>query len=326
MYNPIFLKKYFSRLSTLLFFMFFAKLTFAVGEIKNTPIDFTDLKKYALLSDAAYNTPEEIQKQLKSTNYRLSHYGNIADIEISYFLATNDIDKNQVISVRGTSNIENAFVDIALKLLLDKHTGIRLHNGFSLAAEKVYKAIQTKIKPGYTLSTTGHSLGGAVALILAMHLDTDKVKIDQVVTFGQPKVTNVAGANKFEHLKIIRLVTPRDLVPLVPPFDPVDLNNIDIYWHLGKEIVLLENKNYAVLEGVNSMLRATRFTQEALSEKNLHNHKMTLYIKLLNDKIPNAKQVPYKNNFNLFNLFGSRYQVIPSIKVVNEAAAATVRI
>ncbi|VAW66321.1 hypothetical protein MNBD_GAMMA10-1089, partial [hydrothermal vent metagenome] len=57
--------------------------------------------------------------------------------------------------------------------------------------------------------------------------------------------------------------------------------------------------------GINSMLRATRFTQQALSEKNLHSHKMNLYIELLDKKIPTAKLMPYKNSFNLFNLFGA---------------------
>jgi len=35
----------------------------------------------------------------------------------------------------------------------------------------------------------------------------------------------------------------------------MDINNFDIYWHLGKEIVLLKGYDYAVLEGVKSMMR-----------------------------------------------------------------------
>ena len=238
-------------------------------------------------------------------NYTLSHYSSIPDIEISYFLLTNELSKTHIIAVRGTSNIENAFVDIALKLTMDEHVGIRLHNGFSQAAQAIYKEIKPKINADYLINTTGHSLGGAVALILAMYLDNDDFNTGQVITFGQPKVTNIPGANKFQHLNITRVVTPKDLVPLVPPFDPVDIKNLDIYWHTGREVILFPDTTYATLQGISSMLRATKFTQEPLSENNLKNHRMTLYIELINKKIPSAKLVPFKNDFNLFNLFGS---------------------
>ena len=100
-------------------------------------------------------------------------------------------------------------------------------------------------------------------------------------------------------------MTPKDLVPLVPLFDPLDINNIDIFWHAGKEVILLEDNQYAVLEGVESMLRAMRFTQQLLTEENLQHHQMSLYLQLLESKIDSAENVSYENSFNLFNLFGS---------------------
>ena len=144
-----------------------------------------------------------------------------------------------------------------------------------------------------------------MALVLAKYLETDNYRVGTVITFGQPKVTNLAGAKTFQNLNITRVVTPLDLVPLVPPFDPLDINNLDIYWHSGQEVLLLENKQYSILEGVNSMLRTTKFTQKQLTEDNLHNHKMTFYLELLHKKKLSNELVPYKNNFNLFNLFGS---------------------
>jgi len=207
---------------------------------RQSNVDFSDLKKFAEFAAASYQPPAEIAILCKQKGFTLDQYNSIADIKISYFLATDRLNKTQIISVRGTSNIENALVDIALKLVLDKHTGIQLHHGFSVAAEAIYAEIQPKLKADYTISTTGHSLGGAVALILAMHLDIDQFKTGQIVTFGQPKVTSIAG-NKFQHLKINRVVTPEDLVP-----DPVDLNNIGIYWHAGREIILLDGNHYAL--------------------------------------------------------------------------------
>ena len=88
-------------------------------------------------------------------------------------------------------------VDILLKLRVDKKTGIPLHEGFSFAARQVYADLKPLLKTDYRIRTTGHSLGGAVALILAMYLDVDQFDIDHVITFGQPKVTNLCISIQF---------------------------------------------------------------------------------------------------------------------------------
>jgi|GEM_PF-512939 len=267
-------------------------------------VDFVLLQEQALLANAAYQTEDQARALAAANNYRLDFYQTIANLQIAFFLATNEADKTQVISIRGTSNIENAMVDVYLQLVEDRKTGLRLHHGFSLAARKIYAKLKPLLKAGYKINTTGHSLGGAVALILAIYLDADRFDIGQVTTFGQPKVTNAAGAAKIQHLNIIRVVTQLDLVPLVPLLDPLDINNLDIYWHAGIEVVLLTDNEYALLKGMDSMLRASRFTQKPLSEENLSNHQMTLYLEMLDARLTSAQLVPYQNNFNLFNLFG----------------------
>ena len=138
-----------------------------------------------------------------------------------------------------------------------------------------------------------------------MYLDANQFDIEQVITFGQPKVTNIFGANKIQHINLIRVVTPFDLVPLVPPLDPLDISNLDVYWHAGKEVILLTDNQYAILEGTDSMLRATRFTQKPLTEDNLNNHQMPLYLERIKAKTKSSKLVPYQTDLNLFNLFGS---------------------
>jgi pimeloyl-ACP methyl ester carboxylesterase len=246
-----------------------------------------------------------VRRLLEAKSYELDLFHTIADTQLSFFLATSEAQKVQVVSVRGTSNVENAMVDIALRLLADDKTGSRLHQGFAYAARQIYARLQPRLNPDYPIRTTGHSLGGAVALILAMYLDVDGFHVDRVVTFGQPKVTNLTGAVRMQHLDITRVVTPDDLVPLVPPFDPLDMQNIDIYWHAGREVLLLEGNRYALLEGADSMLRATKFTQKPLTENNVKNHYMDLYLGLVRAKLNSPRQVQYRNSFNLFNLFGN---------------------
>jgi len=268
-------------------------------------VDFVAIHQQASFANAAYLAEDKIRALIESVNYTLTLFKTVPNSQVSYFLATNMQTRTQVISVRGTSNIENAMVDILLKLRADQSAGILLHEGFSLAARQVYAELKPLLNKDYKIRTTGHSLGGAVALILAIYLDADQFNIDQVITFGQPKVTNIAGANKINHINIIRVVTPFDLVPLMPPLDPLDINNLDVYWHAGNEVILLNGNQYALLEGLDSMLRATRFTQQPFNQESMENHLMSVYLSLIDAKTKSSELVPYESNLNLFNLFGS---------------------
>lgn len=271
----------------------------------NDTARFETFYNYALVSDAAYYGKQKVEKTLASQGYALTASGELPGYGVSYFLATNDDLKQQLLAVRGTSNIENALVDVAFVLLPNDHTGIKLHQGFAKSADFIYDKVKTKLNRDYRIDTTGHSLGGAAALILAMYLDADGYDVGKVITFGQPKVTNIAGSRKYAHLDVTRVVTPKDMVPLVPPLDPMDLMNMNIYWHLGTEVVLYEDNTWSELEGVDSMMRATDFLNEMLSEKNLQHHFMTVYLNSITPKLANDKRVPYQNDFSISDWFGS---------------------
>ena len=277
--------------------------TLPAAELK--PVDFAVLQKHAMFAQAVYQNENHVRATVEAEGFTLTLLHTVPDTQISFFLATNALTKTQVISIRGTSNIDNAVHDMYLKLVADTKAGIRLHEGFSFLARKVYARLKPLLKPSFKINVTGHSMGGAVAVILALYLDGDQYDIEQVTTFGQPKVTNVTGAGKIQHINVVRVVTPLDLVPIVPLFDPLNINNIEVYWHSGKEIILLAGEQYAILEGTESMLRATGFTQRLLNEQNLQHHQMSLYLKLIAAKVQSSTLVPYRNTTNLFNLFGT---------------------
>ena len=256
------------------------------------------------MANAAYLPKQKAELIIVAQGFQLDHYSNVPGVEVNYFVATNHALKQHVIAVRGTANVENAIVDVSLKLLPDEHAKIALHQGFAQAAEGVYKAVKSALNKDYEISMTGHSLGGAVAMILSMYLDIDQYNLGPIITFGQPKITNVSGAKTFRHLDVTRVVTAQDLVPLVPPLDVMDIRKLDIYWHLGKEIILLEENNYAVLEGVKSMMRATKVINTTLSQENLAHHKMVGYLEQVERKSEAASLVPYDTSINLLKLFG----------------------
>lgn len=280
-------------------FIFFA-LMLIISPIQSAfaAQDFNLIKAQAQLSNDTYLEDSALKEQLLAQDQTLVHYSLIDTSQVSYFLSTqNGI---QTIAVRGTANLKNAIVDLSVSLQDDPVLDIKLHQGFASAARAIYADMKPYLKTDEPIHITGHSLGGAIAVILGMYLQQDNYQVSQVITFGQPKVTNVTGAKQFDSLPLIRVVTLHDIVPLVPPISPLQIKNLDIFWHMGQEVILMDNKEYAETSGVKSALRATKFTSSIPSEKNLNAHKMATYLGRINDLLEDPVEVPYKTEINLF--------------------------
>lgn len=269
-------------------------------QLVNAAQNFAEIKAQGVLSDDTYLAPSDLKKSLQKQQQTLVHEATIPSSEVSYFLS----EKNgiQTIAIRGTDNLENAMMDLDLELKPDTKLNIKLHQGFGSGAKAVYEDIQPFLQKNQPIHITGHSLGGAIAVVLAMYLEKDDYKVSQIITFGQPKVTNVTGATKFADLPLTRVVTLNDIVPLVPPISPMQIKDLDIYWHMGKEIILEGDKKYAETSGLKSMLRATKFTSSIPSEKNLQAHMMTTYLTLIDGLQTDSIEVPYKAGIDLFGI------------------------
>ena len=153
-------------------------------------IDFKDIYVYAKRSNTAYQNDTVIKSNYPST-VRINSPG---DTQVKYFLERNDKTHTQFITIRGTNNNKNLSDDLDITVRKDRTVDIPVHAGFILAARAVYNDLKPLLKPGYKTYVTGHSLGGAVAAILAIYLIEEGVKVERVVTFGQPRFTTVSGA------------------------------------------------------------------------------------------------------------------------------------
>jgi pimeloyl-ACP methyl ester carboxylesterase len=102
--------------------------------------------------------------------------------------------------------------------------GARFHRGFlealAMVWEKLLTAVdqaqKTKERP---LWITGHSLGGALALLAAWRFNRNFISVKEIVTFGAPMIGNDAAAKAFEQQfsgKIFRYVDLEDVVPHLP--------------------------------------------------------------------------------------------------------------
>lgn len=85
---------------------------------------------------------------------------------------------------------------------------------------------------------TGHSLGGALALVCAYDLvENEKAALDGVITFGQPLVAQKQLADYLDRLLLGRyahFVNETDIVPRVPPSPFVHCGSL--VWFKGNGI------------------------------------------------------------------------------------------
>jgi pimeloyl-ACP methyl ester carboxylesterase len=102
--------------------------------------------------------------------------------------------------------------------------GARFHRGFMTALADIWDPLFAAVdalqeKAERPLWLTGHSLGGALALLAAWRFQRKFVSVHQVYTFGAPMIGNAAAAQAFEKEfpgKIFRYIDDRDMVPRLP--------------------------------------------------------------------------------------------------------------
>lgn len=204
-------------------------------------IDFKKILHYAEMSKLAYESDEEI----------LNHYPNavikeIIDLKLKAFIVPDEKNKIYWVSCRGTANWKDAKLDSEFWKTKHNLLHVPIHEGFYKSAVVVYDKIIRSIPFNhYRIRLTGHSLGGAIAAILMLLLSETR-KIDDCITFGQPKFCTKALLRKYKHLLplLLRIVMDEDPVPLVPPLTLFSFFNYGPYRHFGREIHLLEDDSY----------------------------------------------------------------------------------
>jgi len=145
-----------------------------------------------------------------------------------------------ILCFRGTAGVSDIAQDGQIALVPFRNLGL-IHFGFRNAFDSVYAEIEATLEQwsgmGRTLWITGHSLGGALALLAAAHLrfPADPTKtlprpIAGLYTFGQPRVgtanfCQACDANFGSYY--FRYVNNEDIVTRIPPRELG-------YWHAGK--------------------------------------------------------------------------------------------
>jgi pimeloyl-ACP methyl ester carboxylesterase len=124
---------------------------------------------------------------------------------------------------------------------------------------------------------TGHSLGGAVATLLALRLGQLGHDVS-VTTFGAPKLTTFdafANESRLHDLDLVRLVNAGDVVPHFPSV--MDLSGTRIYAQFGREWTLTDGGCAATNLAASLTKSATMVVDRNLPAWSLDAHGMGEY-------------------------------------------------
>jgi hypothetical protein len=237
-------------------------------------IDFKHLAEFAEAAGHAYDADDVIIKAYGEANVVVH---TLPNADGHYFVFFDHKARTQTIAIRGTASKLNAQVDLESIKVFDDTLKIFVHAGFKRAADELYTDLKPVLQPDYTTRITGHSLGGALACLTMMHLMHDGVPVDQVITFGQPKVTNEQGGTAYPNDRYFRVINNRDLVAQVPPSNVVyDLSGA--YQHFGPEITLLPDNTWTYSPAHIPLDYVTKDNWKNLELENGTDHQIANYI------------------------------------------------
>ena len=247
-------------------------------------VDFEELHYYALRSDSAYDEPSEIRK----TYPDVTRVKTLSDVNVRYFIETDDSARTQTISVRGTASKPNIWQDLEVTLVNDSVLGHAIHGGFQRDAQSVWGDAQSYLRKDYSIRVTGHSLGAAVALLVGAYANAEGYTVTRIVNFGQPKVTT----DDVESLlleTVTRVIDDKDVVPMVPP-----PGIAHPYRHVGPEVILRPGSKYVYLDEHDvDRVTVDDFWRD-FANFSLEEHSMINYLANIEFKLQNgARQIPY---------------------------------
>ncbi|MGB7343458.1 MAG: lipase family protein [Pirellulaceae bacterium] len=212
----------------------------------NESVDWGLSASLALISKTAYDDDAELMKLIAK---------GMGFDDCLVFRNNNSVahafigEKAIVFAFRGTefTSLADWKTDAYIRTITDPSVG-GLHSGFNTAYEDVRRNVELVIRtnPNKAIWVTGHSLGGAMAVICAIRCKQTKLADLRIMTFGQPRVGNNSTArwiDKYFSNTYQRFVNDQDLVPRLPPARYFQ------YADAGKFIIIGQQRAYGAVAG-----------------------------------------------------------------------------
>ena len=181
------------------------------------------LTEYGNEVTTAGEEKERLKQKLGTAGFELLETFSKEDTQA--FLAVRRTDKVAVLAFRGTETTSPADIKTDLRLGFRVSGRGHVHEGFDSAfavvkediAEALNDLESTTAGQGsapYKVYITGHSLGGALAVLAATAFGRDSIAA--CYTFGSPKVGDGQFGDDIK-IPLYRVVNAADIVPRLPP-------------------------------------------------------------------------------------------------------------
>ena len=225
-------------------------------------------------------------------------------------------DKRIVIAFRGTDNMRNVqtdcqmFRDVVHEMITDKRWELldfsswmyrlkrlvgcglpRCHHGFLRAFQVIGPEVLERLKPilllnkNHQVCCSGHSLGGALSMLMAYWIRRYLKRKPLVYTYGSPRVGNQTFQKIYDDNipNTFRIVNQCDVIPHIP----IALNGM-LFRHCGRE-VCIDKRGNLIIEPtfIEKFIGPTKHSRGlsgmlTLRSRSLTDHMMLRYAKSLN--------------------------------------------
>ena len=187
----------------------------------------------AEVSRIAYLPPSEAESEFATLGFDAVDT-MVGSSMMGYVVSVGD---STVIAFRGTDDKPDWVANLNRFTDPTKHGPV--HRGFQRAYQRLASQVATLLKKTEAkhIWITGHSLGGALAVLCAYDMAENKgLSIDGLITFGQPLVARPPLSDHIDALltgKFVHYVNQSDIVPRIPPsFDYCG----SLVWYTGDDI------------------------------------------------------------------------------------------
>ncbi|MFE5737760.1 lipase family protein [Streptomyces celluloflavus] len=166
-----------------------------------------------------------------------------------------------------------------------------VHYGFARALDSIFPAVRDALAElrtnGQSVWFTGHSLGGALAMLAGarMYLEDPRLAADGVYTYGQPRTCDrllAAAYNKGFKDRMYRFVNNNDIVPQLPP-EPV-YTHVEALRYLDSQGRVREAM--PLVSGLTDRARGLTADAFAPASDGIRDHFMRNYLAALEKNLP----------------------------------------